>query len=116
VLAAESLKSGKGAMDKNAYNSLKTDKHKQITFQVTSTKITGRNIICNGNLTIAGVTKAIEVSAVYDNRNGGFGFKGSKKFKMSEYGVEPPTFMFGSIKTGDEITISFDVALSPIKL
>jgi polyisoprenoid-binding protein YceI len=116
TIPAESLKSGKSAMDKNAYNSLKTDKHRQITFQLTGAKLTNQNILCTGNLTIAGTTKPIEMEVTYDERSQGFNFKGSKKIKMTDYGVEPPTFMFGSIKTGNEITVMFDVTLAPIKL
>ena len=40
---------------------------------------------------------------------------GSKTFKMSEYQVEPPTFMFGNGKDGDEITVTFNVDLSLVK-
>jgi hypothetical protein len=43
-------------------------------------------------------------------------FKGSKPIKMSEYNVEPPSFMFGSVKTGNDITITIDVTLTPDKL
>ncbi len=113
---AESLKSKERAMDKNAYNSLKTDKHKDITFQLTSSKIIQKTISCIGNLTIAGTTKPIELDVEYEERNGTLYCKGSKKIKMTEYNVEPPTFMFGAIKTGDEITVSFDVTLAQIKL
>ncbi len=116
TVPAESLKSGKGAMDKNAYNSLKTDKHKQITFQLTSAKVNAKTIICSGNLTVAGFTKPIEVEVAYEERNGVLYCKGAQKIKMTDYNVEPPTFMFGSIKTGNEITVSFDVSLTQIKL
>jgi hypothetical protein len=33
------------------------------------------------------------------------------RIKMSEYNVEPPSFMFGAMKTGDEITVKFNVTL-----
>jgi len=116
TIPAESLKSGKGSMDKNAYNSLKTDKFKQITFQLSSAKITGKTILCNGSLTIAGTTKPIDVEVAYEVKNGAMSFKGSKPIKMSEYNVEPPSFMFGSVKTGNDITITIDVTLTPEKL
>lgn len=117
TVPAESLKSGKGAMDKNAYSSLKTDQFKQITFALTSTKIEGNNVKCTGSLTISGVTKTINLDAVCTVQpDNALTCKGSKAFKMSEYKVEPPTFMFGSIKTGDDITINFETTLSPVKL
>ncbi len=116
TMLAESLKSKENAMDKNAYKSLKTDKYKDITFQLSSAKISGKTISCTGNLTIAGTTKPIEMDVVYELKNGNLAFKGSKKIKMTDFKVEPPTFMFGAIKTGDEITISIDVTLAPDKL
>jgi polyisoprenoid-binding protein YceI len=45
--------------------------------------------------------------------DGGLRFVGSTTFNMSEYGVDPPTVMLGAIKTGDEITINFDVVATP---
>jgi polyisoprenoid-binding protein YceI len=116
TIPAESLKSGKGAMDKNAYKALKTEQHKQITFQLTSSKIAGNKITCNGNLTISGNTKPVEVDVTYEVKNGMMVFKGSKKIKMTDYKVEPPSFMFGSVTTGDEITVSFEVTLAPVKI
>ena len=32
---------------------------------------------------------------------------GEKSIKMTDFNVEPPTALFGSITTGDEITIKF---------
>jgi hypothetical protein len=113
-LPAESLKSGKSAMDKNAYSALKTDTHKQIVFQLTSASIVGKTIRCNGKLKIAGTTKQIELEVTYLTLPGNsIQCKGTKKISMSEYNVEPPTFMFGSVTTGNEITISIDVTLAP---
>jgi polyisoprenoid-binding protein YceI len=114
---SESLKSGKAAMDKNAYNALKTDAHKQIAFQVVSSKIEGKNLQCTGKLKIAGTTRQVDLTVTYAILPGGaLQFKGSKKIVMTDYGVEPPSFMFGSVTTGDEITVSFDVTLAPKKL
>lgn len=115
-IPAESLKSGKGAMDKNAYKALKTEQHKQINFQLTTSKITGNKITCSGNLTIAGTSKPVDIDVTYEVKNGTLVCKGSKKIKMTDYKVEPPSFMFGSVTTGDEITVSFEVTLTPAKI
>lgn len=113
---SQSLKSAHTAMDKNAYSSLKTDKYKTITFTITSATVQKNVAQCTGNLTICGVTKAITVDATCNvNANGSLHCTGSKAIKMSDYQVEPPTFMFGTVKTGDDITISFNLQLSPIK-
>jgi polyisoprenoid-binding protein YceI len=116
-LPAESLKSEKSAMDKNAYKALKTDTHKQIMFQLSSSKIDGKSIVCTGKLKIAGTTKQIDVDVAYTLLpDGSLKCKGSKKIVMTDYGVEPPSFMFGSVTTGDEITVSFDVTLAATKV
>jgi polyisoprenoid-binding protein YceI len=113
-VSAQSLKSGKNGMDKNAYAALKTDKYKQITFQLESGKIDGKTIRCQGSLTIAGTTKQIEVETTYTIlADGSIQCKGSKKLAMKDYNVDPPSFMFGSVTTGNEITVSFDVTLAP---
>jgi polyisoprenoid-binding protein YceI len=113
-VSAQSLKSGKNGMDKNAYAALKTDKYKQITFQLASGKIDGKTIRCQGSLTIAGTTKQIEVETTYTIlADGSIQCKGSKKLAMKDYNVDPPSFMFGSVTTGNEITVSFDVTLAP---
>ncbi|MBX2895429.1 MAG: YceI family protein [Cyclobacteriaceae bacterium] len=115
TIPAESLKSGKGAMDKNAYNALKTDKNKDLKFQLTAATVNGNNIVAQGTLTIAGSSNPIELTVTGKPDTNGIRFQGSKKIKMTEFNVEPPSFMFGSVKTGDEITITFDVTLSPTK-
>lgn len=116
TVPSQSLKSEHSAMDKNAYSSLKTDKFKSITFSLTTASIDKNIIKCAGNLTIAGVTKLINVDANCQTKpDMSMRCTGTKTFKMSEYQIDPPSFMFGTVKTGDEITISFNAELAPVK-
>ncbi len=115
TIPVTALKSGKGAMDKNAYSALKADDHKQIVYALTSSKIVGNKIISSGNLTIAGVTKPMEIESTFIvNADNTITTKSSKSFKMSEYNVEPPSFMFGSVTTGDAITLTFDLTFKKV--
>ena len=116
-LPVESLKSGHGMMDKNTYKAMDTKKHPDILFQFsTTTSITqsGKDTYTvkgTGKLTIAGTTKLTDMVATlrYDAANKTFNCTGTKKLKMSEYGVKPPTAMMGTIKTGDNIAISYNI-------
>ncbi|HEY1112715.1 MAG TPA: YceI family protein [Chitinophagaceae bacterium] len=114
-MPAESLKSEHDMMDKNAYKALKTGSAKNITFVQTSATVTPVDattyqLKIAGNLSIAGNTKATDLvaTAKYNAADKSFTVSGSKKFKMSEYGVKPPTVMMGTIKTGDPITVTFN--------
>lgn len=111
----ESLKSGKSAMDKNAYEALKYKKHDDITYELTqvvkSNKISDSQykLTTKGKLTIAGETKTMTIPITGIVKGNSLALKGSTSFKMSQFGVEPPSFMFGSVTTGDEITINFNI-------
>jgi hypothetical protein len=48
--------------------------------------------------------------------NGDLQFSASKKIKMTEYKMEPPTAMMGTIKVGDEVTVNFDITVTPNKI
>jgi polyisoprenoid-binding protein YceI len=116
TVECKSLKSAHAAMDKNAYSSLKADKFKSITFKMTSATVQDKSIQCPGSLTIAGVTKTIQFTSVYELKaDGTVRVTGSVPFKMSDYQVDPPTFMFGTVKTGNDITVTFNLQLTQIK-
>lgn len=112
-LKAESLKSDKSGLDKNAYKSLQTSKYKTITYQLTSATVTPAGAIrCLGKMTIAGVTLDADLVATAKvNPDKSITVKGSKKIGMKTFKIDPPSFMMGAVKTGNDITISFDVTL-----
>ena len=113
---AESLKSGHSMMDNNTYKALNTSKNPSITFVLTSGNVTsvGTNtyqLNGVGKLTIAGTTIQTDLVATlkYNPADKSFTCTGVKKFKMTQYGVKPPTVLMGTIKTGDEISISYNL-------
>lgn len=118
VVEAESLKSGKGGMDKNTYKALNTGKHKNITFDMKSLKSissTGGNnykVVVSGDLTIAGKTKRTDLEFTMTVASGKVVLKGSKSLNMTEYGVEPPKALLGTITTGDAVKIEFNTTFT----
>jgi|26BtaG_2_1085354.scaffolds.fasta_scaffold00003_84 polyisoprenoid-binding protein YceI len=117
VVIAESLKSGKGGMDKNTYKALNTDKYKTISFELKDVKSISEsgngtyNISSTGDLTIAGVTKRIGLDFILELKSNQAILKGKTSLKMTTYGVTPPKALLGTITTGDEITIEFNSIL-----
>lgn len=118
VAKAEGLKSGKSGMDKNTYKALKTDKHKDVTYKMN--KVNNIDCTTSGNckvttsgiLTIAGTSKPVDMT--FDAKISGdkIILTGNKNLKMTEFKVDPPTAMFGTITTGDEVNIKFQSTFS----
>ena len=114
---AEALKSGKGGMDKNTYKALNTNKHKNITFSQTklvSAKATSAGnykVQVEGNLTINGVSKVITLSFDLKEQGSAYTLTGNYKVNMPTYKVDPPTALMGTIKTGADVVIKYNVNL-----
>jgi polyisoprenoid-binding protein YceI len=108
-IPVSSIKSGKSGMDKNTYTALKSDKHPNIKFNLQSTKIAGNDITVTGTLEIAGTKKTVTFPVKYSVTGGNPGISGSYKMKMTDFNVEPPTALFGTISTGNDVTIKFNI-------
>jgi hypothetical protein len=110
----ETLKSEHTSMDDNTYKALDSKKNKTINYVLSSATITQSDAVTYqirtiGKLTIAGTTKETDVNAIakYNAADKSFTLTGSKKIRMTDFGVKPPTMMLGTIKTGNDITVSF---------
>ena len=107
-----SIKSTEGGiMDRNTYKALKADTHPDIIFSLENPiKVVSstNSISAQGLLSIAGVTKPItmEVKVSIQDHNI-VSFQGAKAINMTDYGIQPPTALFGTLKTGNAITINF---------
>lgn len=114
-IISESLKSGKKSMDKNTYKALETDKYSSIKFNYLSTKSITKvsdntySVEAYGNLTITGNTQKILLKFKLKTEDNKVSIEGEKSIKMTSYGVEPPTALLGTIKTGDDLTIKFNI-------
>jgi hypothetical protein len=120
TVPAESLKSEHKSMDKNTYKALNTDKYNAISFTAANAVVQpngkgGYVLTARGNLTISGVTRVVDLTATGTmNADKTITYTGSYKLKMTDYKVTPPTMMFGAIKTGDAITVKFDLVLQAL--
>lgn len=110
-----SLKSGKNIMDKKCYDALKFEGHPDIIYnlsQITSLKSEGANqysALFEGTLNIAGIVKPVKIDVTLKRNDNHIAIEGAKDLKMSDFGVEPPRALLGTLKTGNDITINFNL-------
>ena len=109
------LKSNESSiMDNKAYKAMKQDKFPTISF-------TGNNVFTlplnkdqfsgtvSGMLSIAGKKKEVRINIKGNSENGLITVEGAYPLKMSDFGIDPPTAFFGTLKTGDQITVHFKI-------
>ena len=112
-----SIKSTKGKMmDNKTYEAFDFEKNPNIIFTVTSSRVGAKTIDFKGTLAMAGAVRPIEVRGAWKLLgNGDLQVTGSHKLKMTDFKMEPPTAMMGTVKVGDEVTVTFDIVLTNTK-
>jgi len=119
VVNVDDIECGKRTMNKKVNKALTGNDAKSITFKLSSATATDKadqafDLAIVGTLEIAGVTKPIELTAMgAATGTNQVQFEGSVSVVMSEYGVDPPTALLGTLHTGDEVTIRFAVVARP---
>ncbi len=114
---AESLKSEHGRMmDNKTYNALKSDDYPMIVFTLKETKtITLTNgrfeDVLKGELYMAGFRKIIDLKISGSIENGLLSLNGEKSLMMTDFKMDPPTALMGTIKTGNEVVIHYAIKL-----
>ncbi len=101
--AVKSLKSGDSGLDDTAYEAMHADKYDIVKFYL---------IKHNDDGTIEGVIvslnkekKEILTPTLIEEGH----IAGSFKVKMTDFGIKPPSFLFGAMSAGDEITVQYDI-------
>lgn len=112
---AKSLKSEHTSMDDRTYKTMKADQFPKVTYKLNSAVITtvqkGKySIKTTGELTIAGVSQTIAmvVTAVV-NADNTISCTGSEALKLTDYKIDPPSFMLGAMKVKNDLTIQFNL-------
>ena len=112
---AERLDCGNGTMNEHMRKALKVTDNKSIVFRLTDYDVVrgaeGIAGTINGTLTLGGVAKPITLKAEGKPEGGMLHVTGSYDLKMTDYGLKPPTLMFGRIKVGETVKVNYDLLL-----
>lgn len=114
----KSLKCGHGAMDNNLYKALNADKTPDISYIMASFEAVPGDLKDSfslktvGTLTVNGTERKIAMDVVATRLpDGTVRAKGMVPVKMTDFGVAPPTAIFGRLKTGDEVKVNFELTV-----
>ncbi len=119
VIAVKSLSCGNKKMDENMYSTLKADQNQIIRYTLSGYDIlngsaTGFAAKTTGTLTILGKNKLVAMTIDAARLNDGKATaQGEETLLMSDFGIKPPSFMFGTMKVGDEVKVKFNLKVGP---
>ena len=111
-----------GIMDRVMYDALDVNTHTEVTYALTSvsdfevTSETSATMMTHGNLTLYGQTNEVSIPVEATLGDDGMAvFQGSHTLTLKDYGMKPPTAMFGSLRTGPEVTVTAEFHVGPLE-
>ena len=114
----KSLKCGHDAMDNNLYKALKVDATPDISYILATFEAAPSDtkdtftLHTVGTLSFAGAENKIQMDVVANRMpDGSVTAKGVVPIKMTDFGIQPPTAIFGRLKTGNEVKVNFELVI-----
>lgn len=104
------LKSENEKRDAHMYETLHVKEHPSTSFKLKEVKKEADGYHLLGVLTLNNQTKDIDTKADISDQEALLQLKGGFSIKMTDFGIEPPTLLFLSVR--DEIVISYDLSLT----
>ena len=118
-IAVKSLSCGNKKMDENMYATLKADQNQLIRYTLSGYDILNGSATAfaaktNGTLTILGTDKTVAMKVDATRlAEGKATAEGEETLLMSDFGIKPPSFMFGTMKVGNEVKVKFNLTVGP---
>lgn len=120
AVQVKDLSSPNAYMDRIAHKSLKAYPFDKIRFHHVKSEIIPMEdnaqfqVKSNGNMTIGGVTRLINIDLVASLINDGtVVFTGTQNLKLSTYQVSPKRTLMGTLKTNDQVKVDFVLGMRP---
>jgi len=115
TVPAEKMDCGNGKMNDHMRNALKVTENPTISFTLKDYDVAknadGIAGTINGTLDLGGVKKPISLQATGASVGGMLHVNGVYELRMTDYGLKPPSLMFGRIKVGETVKVGFDLLL-----
>jgi polyisoprenoid-binding protein YceI len=120
-IVVKSLSCGNSQMDRNMYSTLKADENQLIKYTVSGYDLLSGSVSptsfaakTTGTLLIAGEEKPIQMKISAERTaNGQAIATGEQTLLLSDFGIKAPSFMFGTLKVGNEVKVKFTLKAGP---
>jgi polyisoprenoid-binding protein YceI len=120
-IVVRTLSCGNGQMDNNMFSTLDADKNPLIKYTMSNYDILDGTkspaafvATTTGTLSIAGQEKVISMKINAERLSDGKATaQAAEAILMTDFGIKPPSFMFGRLKVGNEVTVKFNLKAGP---
>jgi len=112
VVPVTALVSDRDNFTADLHKALKADQFPDIVFRLVRLEQRPGGAIAHGTLQVAGVVREVALPVVTSTRNGALWVSGSIDLMMTDFGIEPPTAMLGTLKTNPKVTVRFETVLT----
>jgi hypothetical protein len=107
-------------MDNNLYKALKADDAPEISYTLSTFDVASGatkdsfTVKAIGTLKVAGGEKVVNMDVIgVRAADGGITATGELPLLMTDFGVKPPTAMFGTLRTDNKVTVKFSLLVGP---
>lgn len=118
-----SIKGSNRIMSKKTHQALGAEQFPTINYEISWVDLTEAdvnlqdsvvtNVLTHGSLSIKNVSKLVHVPIDIYGYKDFIRAKGKYTINMTEFNVDPPSTLFGAVKSDEEITITFDLYFAP---
>lgn len=120
-IVVKTLTCGNPQMDRNMYNTLKAEDNQLIKYTLSGYDLLNGSVsptsfaaTTTGTLLIAGQEKSIEMKVSAERDGAGKAVaRGEQTLLLTDFGIKPPSFMFGMLKVGNEVKVKFNLKAGP---
>ena len=108
------------AMSKDLQKTLKSDQFPCLSLQINEIRIANGNdgiehlkVFSEVTITLAGkkLSTTINEGEIINHDENSLTLKGNKIFKMTDFGIEPPTKFFGLVQVTNDLKVAFEINL-----
>jgi hypothetical protein len=114
VIPVATLTSSTSGLDEHMHEALKSDQHKDITFRLKglTPKAAAGAFTAAGVLRVAGVERDVNLDITLGRSGQNLVVRGTTEILMTDFGIDPPSALFGTVRSSPNVTITFETVVS----